>query len=113
MNINGACHCGSITYHAEVDPEAVEVCHCTDCQTLSGSAFRVAVPAVEGSFELLTGTPRPSGQARGRRLLGHGRRGSEDLSAPRRNPRVEPEGAPARGAAARRCNTGAGRRRAG
>jgi hypothetical protein len=58
MRVDGRCHCGQITYQAEVDPEKVEVCHCTDCQTLSGSAFRVVVPAEPGSFKLLTGQPK-------------------------------------------------------
>jgi hypothetical protein len=58
MKVDGACYCGQIRYRAEVDPALVEICHCTDCQTLSGSAFRIVVPAMEGSFELLSGTPR-------------------------------------------------------
>jgi hypothetical protein len=33
------------------------ICHCTDCQTLSGSAFRT-VPTKEGSFRLLLGEPK-------------------------------------------------------
>jgi hypothetical protein len=32
MQLTGGCHCGHITYEAEVDPETVRVCHCTDCQ---------------------------------------------------------------------------------
>ncbi|MEM7283621.1 MAG: GFA family protein [Pseudomonadota bacterium] len=28
------------------------MCHCTDCQTLSGSAFRVVVFCSEDSFKL-------------------------------------------------------------
>jgi hypothetical protein len=40
-NIEGSCHCGSVHFKAAVDPEKVFVCHCTDCQTLSGSPFRV------------------------------------------------------------------------
>ena len=40
MKIDGGCHCGYITYTAEIDPETSGLCHCTDCQTLSGSAFR-------------------------------------------------------------------------
>lgn len=56
MRIDGGCHCGAITYEAEVDPEKVTVCHCTDCQTLSGSAFRVVV--LTDSFRLLTGEPK-------------------------------------------------------
>ncbi|MDQ3447348.1 MAG: GFA family protein [Pseudomonadota bacterium] len=30
------------------------VCHCTDCQTLSGSAFRVVVSAKSEKFGLLS-----------------------------------------------------------
>ena len=55
MKIDGACHCGEITYRAEVDADGIEICHCTDCQTLSGSAYRSVAPAREGTFELLTG----------------------------------------------------------
>ena len=55
MKVDGRCHCGSITYEAEIDPDSVFVCHCTDCQTLSGSAFRVVVPASTGDLRLLSG----------------------------------------------------------
>ena len=58
MKIDGGCHCGQFSYHAEVDPEQVIVCHCTDCQTLSGSAYRTVAPALEGSFEVLSGELR-------------------------------------------------------
>jgi hypothetical protein len=55
MKIDGACHCGNITYEAEINSQQVLVCHCTDCQILSGSAYRTVVPAIEGSFKLLSG----------------------------------------------------------
>lgn len=55
MKIDGGCHCGYISYEAEIDPEKVIVCHCTDCQTLSGSAFRFIAFTREDSFELLSG----------------------------------------------------------
>jgi hypothetical protein len=58
MHVSGACHCGAIRYEAEIDPGKVGVCHCTDCQKLSGTAFRVTVPSLLGSFRLLSGTPR-------------------------------------------------------
>jgi hypothetical protein len=58
MKIDGRCHCGTITYEAEVDPAGVTVCHCTDCQTLSGSAFRTVVPAAKADFTLRTGHPK-------------------------------------------------------
>ena len=43
MKIDGQCHCGHISYEAEIDPDRVSICHCTDCQVLTGSAFRVTV----------------------------------------------------------------------
>lgn len=58
MNVNGKCHCGAITYRAVADPEQVSLCHCTDCQLLSGSAYRVSVLAPRSTFELLTGQPK-------------------------------------------------------
>jgi len=58
MKIEGACHCGTITYEAVVDPDKVAICHCTDCQTLSGSAFRTVVPAPKETFTLRTGQPK-------------------------------------------------------
>ena len=58
MKVDGGCHCGHIRYEAEVDPDKVVICHCTDCQALSGSAFRTVVPTNEGSFKLLSGKPK-------------------------------------------------------
>jgi len=45
MKIEGGCHCGNIVYQAEVDPNTVGICHCTDCQTLTGSAYRANISA--------------------------------------------------------------------
>jgi len=36
----------------------VNICHCTDCQTLTGTAYRVSVPAPAASFVLLAGMPK-------------------------------------------------------
>jgi hypothetical protein len=58
MKIDGHCHCGQITFEAEVDPTALTICHCTDCQTLTGSAFRINIPAPAEHFVLLSGTPK-------------------------------------------------------
>ena len=57
MKIDGRCHCGLITYEAGIDPKKVTICHCTDCQTLSGTAFRTVAPSIVGSFKLLSGDP--------------------------------------------------------
>jgi hypothetical protein len=56
MRISGACHCGAITVEGEGDPEKVTICHCTDCQTSTGTAFRINIP-VRGSTFKLTGRP--------------------------------------------------------
>ena len=58
MKIDGGCHCGNITYTAEIDPENVGICHCTDCQTFSGSAFRTSVRATKDTFRLAGGPPK-------------------------------------------------------
>jgi hypothetical protein len=58
MKIEGGCHCGNIAYRAEVDPNTVSICHCTDCQTLTGSAYRANIPAPADSFVLLRGEPK-------------------------------------------------------
>jgi hypothetical protein len=56
MKVDGRCHCGAITYEAEVDPARVGICHCTDCQTLTGSVYRVTVQAPRERF-VLRGRP--------------------------------------------------------
>lgn len=58
MHIDGGCHCGNITYEAEIDPGAVSLCHCTDCQTLTGTAYRINVRVRKQDFKLRGGTPR-------------------------------------------------------
>ena len=58
MKIDGRCHCGAIVFTAEVEPEKASVCHCTDCQRLSGSPFRASVPARIEGFHLASGSPR-------------------------------------------------------
>src|SRR6185295_3967403 len=58
MKVEGRCHCGRITYEAIVDPAMAGICHCTDCQMLTGSAYRATVPAPRETFSLRTGQPK-------------------------------------------------------
>jgi hypothetical protein len=58
MRVTGGCHCGQVTYEAEVDPATVRVCHCTDCQRLTGTAFRTNVASLPGTFVLKSGNPK-------------------------------------------------------
>ena len=57
MLVHGSCHCGAIRYEATVGPRKTGICPCTDCQKLTGSAYRVTVPAQEGSLQVLAGEP--------------------------------------------------------
>jgi hypothetical protein len=57
MKIDGGCHCGYLRYEAEADPEKAGICHCTDCQKLSGSAFRTLVPVSSDTFRMVGGEP--------------------------------------------------------
>ena len=56
MEIDGKCLCGHVSYSAEIDPERVVICHCTDCQRHSASAFGVVVAIANDNFNLLTGS---------------------------------------------------------
>ncbi|MCX7892623.1 MAG: GFA family protein [Burkholderiales bacterium] len=58
MQINGACHCGAVSFTAEIDPARVVLCHCTDCQVMSGSAFRMVVLAPIETFAVRGETKR-------------------------------------------------------
>lgn len=58
MQIDGQCHCGHVRYEAEIDPEQVSICHCTDCQRLTGSAFRVTVVTPANTLRLTNKQPK-------------------------------------------------------
>ena len=99
MKIDGRCHCGAITYEAEVDPEHTSICHCTDCQQLVGHRVPDLDPRRHDQFKILTGEPKvyvkigdSGGQARAGVLrelrladLRHRGRGQCALQHPRRH----------------------------
>jgi hypothetical protein len=43
MQIEGGCLCGKVRYSAEAEPIFIGVCHCTNCQKSSGTAFNTVV----------------------------------------------------------------------
>jgi len=61
MKIEGGCMCGKVRYSGDAEPIFVGVCHCSNCQKSSGTAFNtvVAVPkpaiAVAGSVKTYQG----------------------------------------------------------
>lgn len=57
MKIEGQCHCGEIRYRAVLEDGAgLTLCHCTDCQALTGTAFRTTVSVRRDALEV-EGTP--------------------------------------------------------
>ena len=58
MKVDGACHCGAIAFVAEVDPGTARICHCSDCQSMSGSLFRANIAPLAGTFRLTRGNPK-------------------------------------------------------
>ena len=58
MHVHGSCYCGVVEFEAFVDPERVTICHCTACQSLTGTAYRVTVAATAQGFRLNRGSPK-------------------------------------------------------
>ena len=52
MKIQGGCHCGKVSYEAEADPGKAGICHCTDCQALSGSPYVAYIQVPAAGFKL-------------------------------------------------------------
>jgi hypothetical protein len=53
----GGCHCRGLRYTVTQAPMRTVVCHCSDCQALSGSAFGLSIIFRADAFAI-TGTPR-------------------------------------------------------
>jgi hypothetical protein len=56
---DGGCACGAIRYRLSEDPLGLHVCHCRDCQQVTGSAFVMTMPIHVRSLEVLRGEPAP------------------------------------------------------
>lgn len=50
VHITGGCLCGKVRYSADAEPAFVGVCHCTDCQKFTGSAFGTVVGIPKSTF---------------------------------------------------------------
>jgi len=53
--LEGGCQCGAIRYEIVGPSKRLMVCHCTDCQRQSGSAFGMTLVIDEGDFQLKKG----------------------------------------------------------
>jgi membrane protein len=52
LSLAGQCRCGEISYQISKTPLFTFVCHCTDCQQLSSSAFSMGMAVPKDSFTL-------------------------------------------------------------
>jgi len=53
--VQGGCACGAARYELTAPPFALFACHCADCQTLTGSAFSLAMPIAPDAFRITRG----------------------------------------------------------
>jgi hypothetical protein len=58
LPMTGGCSCGAIRYEVVSFPLLLYTCHCTNCQTASGSAFALNMPVLARDFHILRGEPR-------------------------------------------------------
>lgn len=55
----GGCSCGAVRYAIAHKPLTVYVCHCTNCQRSSGTAFTMSMLIDRASFSVTHGEPVP------------------------------------------------------
>jgi len=54
---SGGCACGAVRYRLLGEPLELHVCHCTDCQRVTGSAFVMSMVTRRDTVELTQGAP--------------------------------------------------------
>lgn len=52
---NGGCECKSVRYQFNGKPMTCYACHCTDCQTVTGSAFALSMLVHEHDLHIIEG----------------------------------------------------------
>jgi hypothetical protein len=53
--VAGGCACGAVRYELTAAPYALFACHCADCQTITGSAFSLAMPIPSDALQITRG----------------------------------------------------------
>src|ERR1044072_928685 len=68
----GGCACGAVRYRLSDAPMFVHCCHCTSCQTETGSAFVINALIESNRVETLAGAPEavmtPSESGKGQQV---------------------------------------------
>jgi hypothetical protein len=55
LRYTGGCQCGRVRYAVQGTIHRLNVCHCTDCQRQSGSAFGMSLVVAPDAFRLTAG----------------------------------------------------------
>ena len=58
MKVSGGCYCGNIRYEAEGEPVMRGLCHCRECQYISGGGANVALAMPASGFRYTQGEPK-------------------------------------------------------
>ena len=54
----GGCLCGAIRYRLTEDALGLHVCHCTNCQRITGSGFLMSMPVHRRALDVASGAPQ-------------------------------------------------------
>ena len=60
----GGCLCGKTRYELSNEPITLYACHCTDCQTASGSSCVLGMRVSSDGIKVVLGDPKPYERAR-------------------------------------------------
>lgn len=71
--MEGGCQCGRVRYRLTGEPEGLVICHCSECQRQSASAFGMSLIVRKDDLALLQGELKVFTRVAdsGRRLGGH------------------------------------------
>jgi hypothetical protein len=59
----GGCVCGAVRYRLTGNPLTFYACHCTRCQTRSGSAFALHMMVLASDLTIVQGVPESAGES--------------------------------------------------
>ncbi len=57
-NLEGGCQCGAVRYRITSPPLTLYLCHCTECQKQSSSAFGMSMWVRRSDLEIVQGDPK-------------------------------------------------------